>query len=192
MTEAETATVALERAVDVLEKNLLLLSGHRPQRQRLVPGQAHVHRIALTWCGPGNDAEICLQVLAQPSSDQPRTGWLPAEAQAVAEALDLKARGERCKARDADAAAWSRSRSPRYHLVLLDTGPSGDIALGSRCAALEAGFLDGGGWLRLYADGRFGEGTFTRVVDRVHSDVRQRFGPCGQQEGNPERNQGLC
>lgn len=181
----------LAGAIDVLAAELGLLTGHRPLRRRLVPGQAHVHRIALTWCGRRDEPEVCLQVLAQRAATGTDPGWLPAEAGALAEAVDIKARAERFKDREAGGAAWSGRTGPSYHLVLLDT--AGDLAraeLDGRCAALEAGYLDGAGWMRLYTDGRFGEGSFTRVVQRVRNDVRARLG--SPAERRPNRNQGLC
>ncbi|MFR9730712.1 hypothetical protein ACL03H_15930 [Saccharopolyspora sp. MS10] len=179
MTEQE-AEPAAARAIDVLGEDLALLTGHRPHRRRLVPGRAHVHRIALTWSGP--EAEICLQVLVQRGGTGP--GWTDAEARAVAEAWDLKSRGEHRSDQE-------RAREPHYHLVLVD--PRADPAvLARRCAALEAGFLDGAGWMRLHSGGRFGEGTFTRVLDRVRADVRARIGPAPGPGTPPRRHGGLC
>lgn len=188
---AEPGTGDLARAVDVLAAELELLTGHRPVRRRLVPGQAHVHRIALTWCGRRDEPEVCLQVLAHPAATGTDPGWLPAEAGALAESVDIKARAERFKDRDTGIAAWTGRTGPGYHLVLLDTaGDRTRAELDGRCAALEAGYLDGAGWMRLYTDGRFGEGTFTRVVERVRNDVRSRLGIPGGRA--PNRNQGLC
>lgn len=176
MTDQESADSGLTGAVGILDENLSLLTGHRPQRRRLVPGRMHVHRVALTWPGTGNEVAVCLQVLVQPPPGESEIGWTPAESRAVAEAVDLKARGERAKD-GGEVTSWARGASPSYHLVLLDSGPERDSAvLARRCAALEAGFLDGAGWMRLYAGGHFGEGTFTRVVERVHADVLARLG----------------
>jgi len=171
-------------AAELLAHDLGLLTGHPPQRRRLVPGRSHVHRIALTWCGSESAAAVCLQVLLQRSGEPPGTGWTSAEARAVAEACDLKAGGPE---RD------PRAPDPRYHLVLVDPGPGDPAVAGRRCAALEAGFLDGAGWMRLHAGGRFAEGTFGRVVDRVRADVRARLGPPDAPEpAPPPRPGGLC
>ncbi len=190
MTHPETRASDLDKAVDALGENLRLLTGHRPQRQRLVSGRAHVHRIALTWCGPRDEVEVCLQVLAQPHLSGPQVGWLPAEARAVAEAVDLKGRGERIK--DRDGAAATKGRSPSYHLVLLDPERGASVG-GGRCAALEAGFLDGAGWIRLHSGGHFGEGTFPRVIERVRADIRAQLAPAeAHEQMPPNRYRGLC
>ncbi|MCX2729300.1 hypothetical protein OOZ19_03535 [Saccharopolyspora sp. NFXS83] len=189
MDESESGDLA--GAIDVLAAELELLTGHRPMRRRLVPGQAHVHRIALTWCGRRDEPEVCLQVLAQRAAAGNDPGWLPAEAGALAEAVDIKARTERFKDRDAGIGARSARTGPDYHLVLRDiAGDRTRTELDGRCAALEAGYLDGAGWMRLYTGGRFGEGSFTRVVQRVRNDVRTRLGD--PVERQPNRNQGLC
>lgn len=181
----------LTGAIDVLAAELELLTGHRPSRRRLVPGQAHVHRIALTWCGRRDEPEVCLQVLAQRAAAGTDPGWSAAEAVALAEAVDIKARTERFKDRDTGIGAWSGRTGPDYHLVLLDiAGDRTRAELDGRCAALEAGYLDGAGWMRLYTDGRFGEGSFIRVVQRVGNDVRTRLGETSERQ--PNRNQGLC
>lgn len=193
MVEANTSgTDGLDRAIDVLDENLTLLTGHRPGRQRLLPGQAHVHRVALSWYGPQGETEVCLQVLAQSMSATTQPGWLPAEARAVAEALDLKARVTRRRGRETEVARL-HGIGPSYHLVLLSAAsdPRGG-ELDGRCAALEAGYLDGAGWMRLYTDGKFGEGSFTRVVERARNDIRKRLGTPGEQQRPPSGNHGLC
>lgn len=194
MTDQASADSGLHRALDILDENLSLLTGHRPQRQRLVPGRMHVHRVALTWPGTGKEAAVCLQVLVQPPPGESGIGWTPAESRAVAEAVDLKARGERAKEHGGEVASWARGANPPYHLVLLDSGPQRDSAvLARRCAALEAGFLDGAGWMRLYAGGHFGEGTFTRVIERVHADVLARLGRTeSPEQESSHRYPGMC
>jgi hypothetical protein len=151
-----------------------------------------VHRIALSWSGP--EVAVCLQVLAHTGPAAPAAGWTPVEAQAIAEACDLKGRGHRLKNSNNDPASWAHSTSPRYHLVVLDSERDGDPpVLGRRCAALEAGFLDGAGWMRMYSGGHFGEGTFTRVLERVHADVRTQLGaPETPETPRSRRHRGLC
>lgn len=181
-------------AVDLLQENLRLLTGHPPVRQRLVAGRAQVHRVALVWLGQGGDPQVCVQVIAGGELDTTRPGWLPSEAHALAEALDLKAHGEQRSDDTATCRQWRRHHAPAYYLVLVDSMSWHrlDHELTRRCAALEAGYLEGAGWLRFYTDSQFAEGSFPRLMERTASDVRRRLGTSSETRERPRGYGGLC
>lgn len=156
------------RAFAVLEENLRLLTGGELARNRVVAGRSRAHRIALSWPS-GASPEVCVQLLGMGPHASDPLGWLPGEARGLAEALDLRHGADR----------WQRGSGPAHHLVLLDPAGSGrdSAELNQRCAALEANYLDGAGWLRLHARGRFAEGSFGRVLERAAADVRRLSAP---------------
>lgn len=168
------------QAFAVLDENLQLLTGSVPARNRAVAGRSRAHRIALSWPQDG-DPLVCVQLLELGPSSGEHLGWLPGEAHALAEALDLRHGADR----------WHRETGPAQHLVLLDPAGSGrDTAeLNQRCAALEANYLDGAGWLRLHGNGRFAEGSFGRVLERVAAHVRRL--PARYRGAEPGRS-GFC
>lgn len=167
----------VERASTLLGDNLQLLTGHEPHRQRLVRGHRHVHRLALAWPS-ADDPRVCVQVVrdidAEPGTGQ--EGWLPADARAVAESIDVKLK--HTETGTAGFEEWRRTADPAYYVVLVDASPAArrDTELTRRCALLESGYVDGAGWLRFYADGQFAEGSFTRVIERAAFEVRTRLG----------------
>ena len=181
----------VERATTLIGDNLTLLTGHEPQRQRLVRGHRHLHPLALAW--PSADApRVCVQVLRDAGPDDGRQGWTPADAMAVAESLDVKLR--HTEASTSGFEEWRRAADPAYYVVVVDAGPAArrDAELTRRCALLESGYLDGAGWLRFYADGQFAEGSFTRVIERAAFEIRTRL---GTDSGRPEHRgagTGLC
>lgn len=195
----QEASDDVRRAVSLLEGNLQLLTGHEPGRLRLVTGHSRVHRVALTWPTPERP-QVCLQVLldparpAEPGADAPPAGWRAADAGAIAESLDLRLRFDSAETRVGGFSEWRRGTGPAYHLVLLDAGSSShrDADLSRRCAALEASYLSSAGWLRFYADGRFAEGSFTRVLERAAYDVRGRLGSPTPPPSHSRTHRGVC
>lgn len=192
----QTSGDDVERAAEVVGANLRLLTGHDPGRHRLVTGHSHVHRLALVW-PVSAQPRVCVQLLADAgagSAGEDVSGWASADARAVAESLDLRMRCAPVEHRTSGFNEWRRATGLAYHLVLLDSGrsPERDRELNRRCALLEAGYLDGAGWLRFYADGRFAEGSFDRVLERAAFDIRSRLGsPATHSEYRGAR-RGLC
>ncbi|MPY77071.1 MAG: hypothetical protein GEV04_00980 [Actinophytocola sp.] len=178
----------VERATTLIGDNLQLLTGHEPHRQRLVRGHRHIHRLALAW--PSADhPRVCLQVLRDTEPGTGQQGWLPADAMAVAESLDVKLKHTETGA--ASFEEWRREADPAYYVVVIDGSPAArrDAELTRRCALLESGYVDGAGWLRFYADGMFAEGSFTRVIERAAFEIRTRL---GTHADRAEYRSGLC
>lgn len=186
-------------AAALVGQNIALLTGHAPLTGKVLPGRSHVHRMALCWASPGGHAAVCVQVLplgpTQAEGAEAITqGWHPTEAQAVAESLDLRLRNSESARRAEDLSHGLRAAGPAYHLLLVDELP-GTITtttLDHRCAALEATYLDGAGWLRFYADRKFAEGSFTRLIQRATRDVRDRLGTTANSKTRPAPHRGLC
>jgi hypothetical protein len=172
----------VRRAAALVGRNIGLLTGHAPLTGKVLPGRSHVHRVALCWAGIGGGPAVCVQVLplgpAEAESGEVITrGWHPMEARAVAESLDLRLRTHK-SARRADELGCGPGKSgPAYHLLLVDELPEtiATTTLDHRCAALEAAYLDGAGWLRFYADRQFAEGSFTRLIRRAARDIQDRL-----------------
>ncbi len=162
------------QALAVLNENLRLLTGEAPARNRAVAGRSRAHRVALSW-PRDSDPVVCVQLIELGPTSGEHLGWLPGEAHALAEALDLR----------------HRETGHAQHLVLLDPAGSGrdSAELNRRCAALEANYLDGVGWLRLHGRGRFAEGSFGRVLERAAADVLRL--PARHRRASPGRS-GLC
>ncbi len=181
----------VEQAITLLGDNFRLLTGHEPHRQRLVRGHRHVHRLALAW--PSADRpRVCLQVVRDAEPEAGQEGWLPADAVAVAESLDVKLKHTEASVTSFEE--WRRAADPAYFVVMLDASPAAgrDTDLTRRCALLESGYVDGAGWLRLYADGQFAEGSFTRVIERAAFEIRTRLGTQPPRAAYRGANTGLC
>jgi hypothetical protein len=187
------------RAAALVGRNIALLTGHAPLTGKVLPGRSHVHQVALCWVSAGGDAAVCVQVLplgpAEAENGEVITrGWHPREAQAVAESLDLRLRNGESARRAEESGCGLRAAGPAYHLLLVDELPDtiATTTLDHRCAALEAVYLDGAGWLRFYADRKFAEGSFTRLIRRAAHDVRERLGSTASSRAQPVPRRGLC
>lgn len=185
----------VERAIKLIGDNLRLLTGHESHRQRLVRGHRHIHRLALTW--PSAEApRVCVQVVRDIGAgpDTGQEGWLPVDALAVAESLDVKLRHTEAGAGGSGFEEWRRAADPAYYVVVVDASPAArrDAELTRRCALLESGYVDGAGWLRFYADGQFAEGSFTRVIERATFEIRTRLGTHSGRAGYRDARTGLC
>lgn len=180
------------RAAELLAENIGLLTGHVPLADRALPGRSHVHRVALCWSDGSGTAQVCLQALSAGPARAAEPGWSQAEARGIAESLDLRLREE--AEEFGSFRQWRRAAAPAYHLLLVDDAaePVAGPALDHRCAALQATYLDGAGWLRFHAGRQFAEGSFTRLIQRVAHDVRSRLGARTEHRPPAAPSGGLC